>query len=67
MRDRGFGMTSMQRPEKRNKRSGKRNNEELGVKNQLLQATKDEQATSVGKKEKRRAVSKWRFNFYNFM
>jgi hypothetical protein len=58
MRDRGFGMTSMQRPEKRNKRSGKRNNEELGVKNQLLQATKDEHT---------RAVSKWRFNFYNFM
>lgn len=53
MRDRGFGMTSIQRPEKKTKRSGKRNDEELDVKSQLIQAMKEEHATSVGKKEKK--------------
>lgn len=53
MRDRGFGMTSIQRPEKKTKKSGKRNNEELDIKSQLLQAMKEEQVTNAGKKEKK--------------
>ena len=46
-------MTSIPRLEKKSKRSGKRNNEDLDAKGQLLQPMKEDNATNGGKKEKK--------------